>query len=177
MTDDIAYLFQEDTGDLMAMDAVKRAELLNGIETLGMVQAAAAEIGLTLSMVGDALSQDPRLEADIEIAMGKYKASVLRRMTHLAFEGSEKAIVGGKNKDEILGTDIVPNDKALDILSRMQFADELAIVTRQRIQAELKASGKDEVKADFSKLSREDRKQLEVLFSKAQKLVEHEDKG
>ncbi|MGI9493720.1 MAG: hypothetical protein ACR2QF_15085 [Geminicoccaceae bacterium] len=175
MSTELTYLFDEDTNDLVSMDSIKRHELLSGIEDMGMIEAAASEIGLTLDMIADAIAADPRLEADIQIAQGKYKAAVLRRMAELAFQGSRKAVVGGKNRDVIIGQDEIPNDKALEIISRMQFADELAIVTRQRITAELKASGKDEVKADFSKLDRDDRKQLESLFKKAQKLVQKED--
>lgn len=174
MTADLTYLYSEDSTDIVGMDAIKRAELLNGVEELGMIEAAASEIGLSMDMVADAIAQDPRLQADLAIAQGRYRASVLRRMRQLAFEGSEKAIVGGRNKDQILGTDVIPNDKALDIISRMQFADELAIVTRQRIKAELSPGAKDEVKADFSQLTREERKQMEGLFLKAQKVIEHE---
>lgn len=176
MSGDLTYLFDEEAGDITTMDAVKRVELLNGVEELGMIQPAAAEVGLTMEMVADAIAQDPRLQTDISLAQGRYKAGVLRRLRHLAEEGSLKAIVGGKNKDEILGNDVIPNDKAMDILSRMQFADELAIVTRQRIKAELASGTTDELKVDLSRLDREDRKAMDTLFRKARDAIKQEEK-
>ena len=135
MSEEVAYLFEEEPGDITVMDAVKRIDLLNGIEELGMVEAAAAEVGLTMPMLSDAVARDPRLKTDIALAQSRYKAQTLRRLRHLAFQGSEKAIPGGKNKDEIIGIDIIPNDKALELVARMQFADELAMVTRQTDQS------------------------------------------
>lgn len=167
----LTYLHDTDSDDIAELSTVRRTELIGGIEELGMIEAAAAEIGLTMDMVADAIAQDPRLQADISIAIGKYRASVLRRLGHLAFRGSEKAIVGGRNKDQILGCDNIPNDKAMELISKMQFADELAIVTRQRIKAELTPGTSDEVKVDLSRLDRKRRKELDAIFREAQQLT------
>lgn len=169
MSTDIYQLFDEDTNDLVTLDDIKRAELLDGVEQLGMVEAAAAEIGLTLDDVINAVDMDPRLETDINIAKGKYKASILRRMSHLAFEGSPKHVFAGKNRD-IPYQDIIPNDKAMELVAKMQFSDELALVTRQRITADVKESGRPQVGLDVSLLPRKDREKFDDLMKKAHDL-------
>lgn len=176
MPSDLAYLFEDDkTSDLVGFDSLKRTELLSRVEELGMIEAAAAEIGLTIEAVRDAMAADSRLDADLRLAVGRYKASVLRRITDLAFNGSKRAIVGGKNRDIILGADDVPSDKAMELISKMQFSNELATVSRQRITADVTTTEtKRGKKTDFSALSREDRKEVEVLFKRAQKILEKE---
>lgn len=175
MSNDVTYLFDTETGDLSSIDSIKRHDLLAKVEETGMLGPSAAEVGLTLDMIADAIANDPRLETDIALAQGRYQASVLRRMRELAFEGSEKAIVGGKNKDEILGSDKIPNDTALKLIAQLQFGDELAIVTRQRLTAEVKTASKDQVSADFSLLPRKERRELEAIFKKAHDLTQKRD--
>ena len=176
MSDSILNIFDDDAEDLVTLDEAKRHELLAGIEELGMVEPAASEIGLTLDMVLDAVSMDPRLDVDIKLAIGRYKAGILRRTKELAFYGSKKMVLGGKNRDVDMGYDEIPNDKALELLSKMQFPDELAVVTKQRIRSEVKPiTGTQEVEFDWGKLEPADRKTLEGLFFKAKKLVEKKD--
>ena len=169
---DIAYLFEEETADVVVFSDQQRHDLLGGIEQIGMPSAAAAELGITQDMLNDAMKLDSRLAGDIELAVGRYRANILRRTAELAFEGSTKAIVGGKNKDDIIGHDVIPNDTALKIITQMHFADDLAQVTRQRLTVSPVEQGGDSFKADFSKLERSDRRQLERLIKKAKNLTE-----
>lgn len=171
--DDYSYFFDPDSNDIVEITEQKKAELIGAVEELGMLEAAASEVGLTVTMIQEAATRDPRLVVDLELAKGRYKASILRRLSHLAFNGFEKAIVGGRNRDEILGTDVIPSDKALELLARMQFADELAIVTRQKIKAEMtaKALKSDQIQPDVSKLSRSERKILDGLMDRMLKVV------
>jgi hypothetical protein len=166
---DIAYLWDSDANDLVGLDAVKRAEFLGFVEELGMVEPAGAMVGLTIADIQNAMEGDSRLQTDILLAVGRYKANFLRRMNHLAFEGSEKMVVGGKDRNIPIGVDVIPNDAALKLLAQMKFGDDLAIVTRQRIEAEMKPSGSDQVQADFSQLTGDERKDMARLMKKAQK--------
>ena len=173
MSQELTYLFDENTSGDVEFSEVKRAELLEAIEEIGAVAPAAAEVGLTIDMLVSVVNRDPRLEADIALAGEKYRARLLRRMQDLAFNGTPKMVVGGKNRDIPIGEDIIPNDKALELLAKMKFADDLAIVTRQRISQEVNLRGsKDEVQADFDQLTREERKQMAELMRKAKKIPE-----
>lgn len=172
----MAYLFDEEPSDISTFSELQRTDLIQGIEQIGSVIAAAAEIGITKAMLQDAISQDPRLAADIELATGRYQANILRRTADLAYNGSRKAVVGGKDK-EIVGYDEVPNDTALKLITQMHFADELATVTRQRLTVTPVDATAGQAQMDVSLLDREERKQLAKILHKAKKNVDKVDGG
>lgn len=184
MASEIEYVFPEDEdGQLveLSLSDIQRASLLDAVLEIGDIYAAAATIGVTRSVLAKAKTEDPTLEDDLEIAIGRYKATILRRLQSLALQGWEKAIIGGRHKDEIIGTDTIPSDKAMELLAKMHFADEMALVTRQRIQRQELPAG-TAAKVNFDQLSRTERRQLEVLMRKAvegppKKLSAEEDEG
>lgn len=167
MSKDIAHLFEPSENPIAVLDEVTRTYLLGQIEDIGGVEEACAMANITPSQYADALAADPMLETDVQMSQARYRADLLRRMKHLALEGYEKSIVGGKEKDTILGHDVVPEPKAMELLAKIHFADALAIVTRQRI-TKTDVSAQDSVKADFSSLGAKDRKDLERILMKTQ---------
>ena len=167
---DLAYLFQKREFDLVtSIDESLKHDLLCGIESIGKVEAAAAELGITSAVVKKEMKNDRRFAADVQLARNRYKANLLRRMTDLAFNGSEVAIVGGRNRDQILGYNKVPDQKALELVARMNFSEELT--NRHQVHADV-TTDQGSVVTDFSVLDRESRKEVEHLFRRAQKILE-----
>ena len=169
MMQEIEYVFpDDDEGRLIepTLSEIRKNDLIEAVMTIGDIYAAAADIGITRSTLTKAKEEDPSLEDDLEIAVGRYKATILRRLQSLALNGWEKAVLGGRNKDQVVATDTIPSDKAMELLAKMHFADEMALVTRQRIQKQEIPAG-SAAKVNFDQLTRTERRQLEVLMRKA----------
>ena len=167
MSSEIVVLESEDDDALIVgIDHLKKLELLAFIEEIGDVPSACAQLNITATMLHQAREYDSDLDSEIELAKGRYRASLLRRLQDLALNGWRKAIVGGKGRDVIVGYDEMPSDKAMEILARMHFADEMAMVTRQRItKTDLPAQAA--MTANFDNLDKKDRRDLERLIKKA----------
>lgn len=149
------------------LDDIAKQTLLETVEEIGHVEDACADCRITANMLITAIQVDPTLNDDLHIALGRFRASMRRRVKHLALNGFEQPIIGGPKKNEVVAYATVPDAKALDVMSKMHFSKDMAQYTRNEIKTKDVTNEPRPDDLDVTKLSREDANKLVELLRTA----------
>lgn len=173
MSDNVlqALLADDDSGSSLSVH--QRQQLLDTVQTIGDVNDSCAECHITASQLMDALGQDPDLEQDLQMARGRFNADLRRRIIHLALNGYEVPMLGGKDKDEVVAMQTLPEPKALDIVSKMHFSKDMAQYTRSEVKTTDVSKRKKGDELNITEnLTRAERSLLDGLLQKAAGVIE-----
>lgn len=110
--------------ELSIEDPEAQALFCDVVEVTGSLRAACDSLGIkSMAKVKRYIDRNPDFYEDVECAAERHRQSLYAHAVQRATVGYMKPIVGGRNKDEIVGYERVVSDSLLTLLLKRHFVE------------------------------------------------------
>lgn len=136
----------------------RRAAYLAALAETGMYIAAADAVGCDRHTAWELRKADPTFAEECEVAMERYRLTLVKEAHRRAVEGVDRAVIGGKDRDQIVHIEKHYSDRLLELMLKRHIPE-----FREKSTVEHAGAVGVAQLPDLTKLSREERELVRKL--------------